>query len=210
MSDSTSDEASPGVADMAQSPIGTILASFDSSRFKRGRPAVVEGLWILLQALFVSSFLPGSAHRRLLLRLFGAQIGKRVTIKPGVRVKFPWRLTVADDVWIGEHAWIDNLAEVQIGPNVCISQGAYLCTGSHDWSSPSFDLITRPITIGQSAWIAAKTCIGPGVTVGEGAVLALGSAAYCDLEPWSIYTGRPAKRIKKRQLSGQSGSRTVL
>ena len=191
-------EISP--AGVGGTPPGVSLASFNTAGFHRGRPALVEGLWILVQALFISSFLPGSAHRRVLLRLFGARIGKRVTIKPGVRVKFPWRLSVAGDVWIGEDVWIDNLAEVRIAANVCISQGAYLCTGNHDWSSPSFDLIVRPITIGQSAWIAAKACVGPGVTVGESAVLVLGSTALSDLEAWSVYVGSPAERVKQRQL----------
>jgi putative colanic acid biosynthesis acetyltransferase WcaF len=122
-------------------------------------------------------------------------------MKPGVRVKFPWRLTLADDVWIGEDAWIDNLADVEIGANVCVSQGAYLCTGSHDWSVSTFDLITEPIRIEGGAWIAAKAVVGPGVTVGSGAVLTLGSMAFSDLEPWTIYAGTPARPIKARELS---------
>jgi putative colanic acid biosynthesis acetyltransferase WcaF len=177
------------------------LARFSSVGFHRGRPAIVEALWIVVQALLVASFLPGSAHRRFLLRLFGAQIGRRVTIKPGVRVKFPWRLAIADDVWIGEDVWIDNLASVQIGTNVCVSQGAYLCTGSHNWSAATFDLITRPIRIESGSWIAAKAIVGPGVTVGSGAILTLGSMASSDLEPWTICGGTPARLIRPRKLS---------
>jgi putative colanic acid biosynthesis acetyltransferase WcaF len=189
-----------GTVGAAGMPLRVSLASFKTSGFFRGRSVFVEALWILVQALFVSSFLPGSAHRRFLLRLFGAQIGKRVTVKPGVRVKFPWRFITADNVWIGEDVWIDNLATVTIEANVCISQGSYLCTGSHDWSSTTFDLITRPIIVRYSAWIAAKACVGPGVVIGEGAVLTLGSSAYSDLDPWSIYAGTPAQRIKQRLL----------
>src|SRR5438874_10353902 len=85
---------------------------FDNKIFDRGRPAWVEALWVLLQALLVSSSMPGSAHRILLLRLFGGTVGRGVVIKPRIRVKFPWRLKIGDHVWIGEDAWIDNLAPV--------------------------------------------------------------------------------------------------
>src|SRR5262245_16466396 len=119
-------------------PAEVLLASFNNAGFQRGRPAIIEALWIVVEALLVKSFIPGSVHRCFLLRLFGAQIGRRVTMKPGVRVKFPWRLTIADDVWVGEDVWIDNLAKVEIGANACVSQGAYLCTGSHDWSASTF------------------------------------------------------------------------
>jgi len=135
-----------------------------------------------------------------LLGAFGATVGKGVQIKPGVRVKFPWRLEIGDHSWIGEDVWIDNLAPVTIASNCCISQRVYLCTGSHDWSRPTFDLIVRPIHIKQAAWIAACSTVGPGVTVGEGAVLALGSVATHDLEPWTIYTGIPAKPVRKREI----------
>jgi putative colanic acid biosynthesis acetyltransferase WcaF len=182
-------------------PAQVSLASFNNAGFQRGRPAIVEVLWIVVQALLVRSFIPGSAHRCFLLRLFGAQIGRRVTMKSGVRVKFPWRLTIADDVWVGEDVWIDNLAKVEIGANACVSQGAYLCTGSHDWSVSTFDLIAEPIKIDHSAWIAAKASVGPGVTVGPGAVLTLASTASSDLRPWTIYAGTPAQPIKTRELS---------
>jgi putative colanic acid biosynthesis acetyltransferase WcaF len=156
----------------------------------------LSGLWLL------SSFVPGSTHRVALLRLFGARIGQRVTIKPGVRVKFPWRLSVGDNVWIGEDVWIDNLGKVKIGSDVCISQRSYICTGSHDWSMRTFNLIVRPITVNNCAWIGAMSTIGPGVSVGEGAVLCLHSSAYSDLAPWHIYQGVPATVTKARTLSG--------
>lgn len=171
------------------------------SDFARGRPALVELLWIIAQALFVSSPLPGSWHRRVLLGLFGADIGQRVVLKPGIRVKFPWRLTIGDNSWIGEQAWIDNLAPVAIGSNCCVSQGAYLCTGSHDWTAPGFTLITRPITLEPGAWVAAKAVVGPGVTIGRGAVLGLGSVATRDLDAWTVYAGVPAAAIKQRAIA---------
>jgi len=132
--------------------------------------------------------------------LFGAEIGPNVVIKPHTKVKFPWRLRIGENSWIGENVWIDNLADVSIGSNACISQGAYLCTGSHDWNAPKFDLIVKPIVIADGAWVAAKSTVGPGVTIGEGAVLGLGSTTSKDLEPWSIYSGTPAVFVKKRQI----------
>ena len=153
---------------------------------------------MLAQALFVSSWIPGRRHRAGLLRLFGAKVGKGVDIKPGLKVKFPWRLTIDDHSWIGEDVWIDNLEQVTIGANCCVSQGAYLCTGSHDWSKPTFDLIVKPIVVHDSAWIAARGTIAPGVVMGEGAVLSLGSVAVRDLEPWTVYAGTPAQKVRAR------------
>lgn len=133
--------------------------------------------------------------------MFGAKIGQGVEIKSGVKVKFPWRLEVADHSWIGEDVWIDNLATVRIGANCCISQGAYLCTGSHDWSRSSFDLIIRSIDVRDGAWIAARAVVAPGVTIGEGAVLSLGSVAASDLAPWTVHAGVPAKPIRPRTVA---------
>jgi len=168
------------------------LAEFRNPEFSRGRSRAVETLWLAVQWAFVSSWLPGSAHRRAALRLFGAKIGAGVVIKPGVRVKFPWRLEIGEHSWIGEDVWIDNLAPVVIGADCCVSQGAYLCTGSHNWKSRTFDLITKRIRVEDGAWIAAKAVVAPGVVVGEGAVLGLGSVATRDLAPSGVYRGNPA------------------
>jgi putative colanic acid biosynthesis acetyltransferase WcaF len=118
-----------------------------------------------------------------------------------VRVKFPWRLIVGDYAWIGEDAWIDNIALVTIESHVCISQGVYLCTGNHDWNHPDFKLIPTPIHIQESSWIAAKSAIGPGVTVGKGAVLTLGGVTGRSLKPMTIYAGNPAQPVKNRKLN---------
>ena len=116
----------------------------------------------------IRSGLPGSRLRIVILRIFGACIGSGVVIKPHVKVKFPWRLSIGANSWIGEGVWIDNLAEVKIGSNACISQGAYLCTGSHNWAVPTFDLVVRPIEIGDEVWICANTSVGPGCAPGAG------------------------------------------
>jgi putative colanic acid biosynthesis acetyltransferase WcaF len=133
--------------------------------------AVVVLCWITLSTELFASHV---SFQGLDTRLFGAKIGQGVRIKPGVRVKFPWRLIVGDYVWIGEDAWLDNIAPITIESHVCLSQGVYLCTGNHNWVHPDFKLIPAPIHIQESSWIAAKSVIGPGVTVGWGAVLTLG------------------------------------
>lgn len=162
------------------------LDLFDNKSFKRGRGVFTEALWLLAFSPLMTSQLPGSRWRVSLLRAFGASIGKAVVIKPHVIIKFPWRLTVGDHSWIGEGVWIDNLAPVVIGSHACISQGAYLCTGSHDWRQPTFDLITKPISIGANAWVCAKSMVAPGVTIGEGAVVGLGAVATSDVPEWRI------------------------
>ncbi|MTJ50336.1 WcaF family extracellular polysaccharide biosynthesis acetyltransferase [Dolichospermum sp. UHCC 0259] len=156
-------------------------------------------LWYFIGSPLVESYwLPISSIKVSILRLFGANIGKGVNIKPGVKIKFPWRLTLGDYAWIGEDVWIDNIAPVVIENHVCLSQGVYLCTGNHDWNDPNFNLIPAPIHIQEGSWVAAKSVVGPGVTIGRGAVLALGSVTSRSLEANTIYAGNPAKPIKKR------------
>jgi putative colanic acid biosynthesis acetyltransferase WcaF len=175
------------------------LDLFDAREFDRGRSRIVEALWLFCSGLFVSSGLPGSLLRVVILRAFGAHISTGVVIKPHVRVKFPWRLSIGAHSWIGEDVWIDNLAQVSIGAQCCISQAAYLCTGSHNWSRKTFDLVTKPIVIEDGAWICAKATVGPGVRVGEGAVLALGSVATRDLDPWICHSSLHNATVKRQR-----------
>lgn len=176
------------------------LDRFDNSGFHRGRSRWVEALWLAASMLIVQSGLPGSGVRIWLLRAFGARIARGVVIKPRVTVKFPWRLSIGAHSWIGEHVWIDNLDEVTIGAQCCLSQGAYLCTGSHDWSKPTFDLITRPIFIEDEAWICAKASVGPGVRIGRGAVLGFGCVATRDVTPWALHTDGVMPRPNQRNV----------
>jgi putative colanic acid biosynthesis acetyltransferase WcaF len=158
-------------------------------------------LWYYGGAPLVRSYLlTNSSFKCWILRCFGARVGEGVRIKPGVRVKFPWRLVVGDFVWLGENCWIDNLAMVTIGSNSCISQDVYICTGNHDWSDPAFGLKDAPVHVGQGCWLAARATIGPGVTVGEGAVLGLGSVASRSLAPMTIYGGNPAEPVRARKV----------
>jgi len=139
-----------------------------------------------------------SSWRVSLLRLFGAQIGDRVVIKPGVTIKYPWHLEVGNDCWIGENTWIDNLTLVQLGNDVCVSQGAYFCTGNHDWSDSNFGLMIAPIRLANGAWAGAKCILTPGTVLGEGAVAGAGSVVTGKIPDYQIYAGNPAVFIKRR------------
>lgn len=175
------------------------LDLFDNSDFNRGRSRFIEICWRLAEGLLFNSWLPGSNWRVGLLRVFGADIGKGVIIKPHVRVKFPWKLSVGDHSWIGESVWIDNLDQVSIGARCCISQGAYFCTGSHRWDLDRFDLETRPIVISDQCWVGAMAKIAPGVVMAEGAVLTMNSVAVNELAAWHIHDGHPAQPLKQRK-----------
>ncbi len=141
-----------------------------------------------------------SAFKCWLLRRFGARIGIGVVIKPKVKITFPWKLVLGDNVWLGEECWLLNLAPISIADNVCISQRAFLCCGSHDYRSPSFDLVVKPILIEAGAWIASAAFVGPGVTVGSHAILSAGSVATQNLDAYGIYRGNPARLVKNRSL----------
>lgn len=158
-------------------------------------------LWNYTEALFFTNSLwPIVGLKSIILRAFGAKVGKNVMIKPNVQIKYPWKLEVGDNTWIGEHVWIDNLEKVRIGANCCISQGAMLLTGNHDFTSSKFDLIEKAIVIQDGAWIGAKSVVCPGLTVQSHSVLTVGSIATKDLEAYSIYQGNPAVVIKNRNI----------
>ena len=177
----------------------TDLSSFSSGNFDRGAGVIKESLWLLV-SLFLFRLCPVSlsALKSSTLRAFGAKIGRGVVIKPQVKVTFPWKLEVGDHVWLGEECWLLNLEKIVIKSNVCISQRAFLCTGSHNYKLSTFDLITKPISVGEGAWIGAGAWVGPGVKVGDEAVLTACSVATIDLEAGGIFKGNPAVLVRKR------------
>ena len=177
------------------------LREYDNSWYRPGGSFAKRTVWMLLgQSLFSSKWLPSSGLRVSLLRAFGARIGAGVVIKPAVKVKYPWHLEVGDDCWIGEECWIDNLTTVRLGRNACVSQGAYLCTGNHDWSDPRFGLRVEPIQLGEGAWAGARCILMPGTMLGDYAVVAAGSVAKGSVPDFEIFAGNPAKRVKLRHI----------
>lgn len=177
------------------------LDQYTLGSYTPGASYAKQVFWYVLGSPLVRGYWLPSAFKVWLLRCFGATIGRGVRIKPNVQVKFPWRLTMGDYVWLGENVWIDNVALITLESHVCLSQGVYLCTGNHDWSQPNFQLIAASIHIQQGSWIAARAVIGPGVTVGRGAVLGLGSVTGRSLQPMTIYAGNPAQPVKKRVMN---------
>jgi putative colanic acid biosynthesis acetyltransferase WcaF len=157
------------------------LAGFSGTGYDRGRSRAHQIAWYTVQNLvFVKWWLPARA-RPPLLRAFGASVGTGVLIRRGVRVHWPWKLTIGDDSWIGENAWILNLEPVFIGHDVCVSQDALLCTGSHDRRSPTFEFDNAPVVLDDGAWVAARATVLRGVHIGREAVVAAGVVAYEDV-----------------------------
>lgn len=140
--------------------------------------------------------------RILLLKCFGLKHTKDSGIYSTAKIFAPWNLEIGRSC-IGPNTIIYNKDKIIIGNDCVISQGAHLCTGSHDISSPRHSLITAPIIIKDHAWIAADAFIGPGVTIGEGAVVGARAAVFKDVEPWTVVGGNPAKFIKKRELKDE-------
>ena len=183
------------------------LSSYSAARFDRGASRARELIWLFVNlVVFRLCPLSLSPLKRVVLRAFGARIGRNVTIKPQVKITFPWKLTIGDHVWLGEGCWLLNLERITIGNNVCISQRAFLCTGSHNHQLPTFDLIVKPITLEDGCWIGASAWVGPGVTVGSHAVLSAGSVATKDLGPGGIYRGNPAVFLRPRISSSEKTS----
>lgn len=177
------------------------LAAFDGSGFNKGAGFLKITLWYFVNALLVrASWNPFMGIKIALLRMFGAKVGKGLVIKNNVVIKSPWNLTVGDDCWLGEDCWIDNLDKVCIGNNVCISQGALLLTGNHDYTVPSMPYRNGAITLEDGAWIGAKAVVCPGVTVHRNAILTVGSVATKEMEENGIYQGNPAVRVRTRVL----------
>ena len=180
---------------------GPDLARYDNSWYSPGRSALIRSLWFFLGLpILRSSLNPSSALKRGLLRMFGAKLGKNVVLKPGVVVKYPWLLTVGENSWIGEGVCFDNVAQIDVGANVSISQAVYLCTGNHDWSDPGFRLVLGPIVIKSGAWLCLRSTICPGVTIGERAVVCAGSVVTRDIPAEEVHAGNPARFIRLRHF----------
>lgn len=180
----------------------TNLGIYNNHPYHPGGNAFKRLLWYYVNAVFFkSSLFPVSGLKTGLLKLFGARVGNGVVIKPAVNIKSPWLLSVGDHTWIGESVWIDNLVMVTIGSNVCLSQGAVLQTGSHNYKKNTFDLITGSVILEDGAWIGCGAIVNQGITVGSHAVLTSGSVATKNLLPYSVYQGNPAVKVRSREIS---------
>lgn len=172
------------------------LKDFSNDGFDRGASRFREITWLFARLFLFQLPVPlPSRVRTSTLRLFGARVGTGVVIRAGVSISFPWRVTIGDHVWIGENVSILSLAEVVIGSNCCLSQRAFFCTGSHDFGSTKFDLVTKSIVVGDGCWIAASSFVAPGVTFHEGSMCAAGSVVIKDVPSNTVVGGNPARPI---------------
>jgi len=165
----------------------------------RGKNAVTVQLWWFVQATFFR-LSPQFAYawRRFLLRLFGAEIGKKVIIRPSVKITYPWKIKIGDYSWIGDEVTLYSLGEIEIGKNTVISQKSYICTGSHDMYSKNFDIFAKKIIIKDACWIATDVFVAPGVTIEENVVVGARSSVFNSLPKNKVCIGTPAKPIKNR------------
>ncbi len=152
--------------------------------------------------LLVFRYTPRPLHvwRVFVLRCFGAQIGQHCHVYPKVKIWAPWNLVMHDYACLANEVTCYTQGKITLHERAIVSQGAHLCTGTHDYNDPDFSLYARPIEIGKDAWVCAEAFIGPGVTVGEGAVLGARAVAFKDLQAWQVYSGNPAQAIKQRQI----------
>jgi putative colanic acid biosynthesis acetyltransferase WcaF len=186
---------------------GTTIPRYQQlDRFKippdfRGRSRIYVQLWWLVQStLFAMSPQVMYGWRTWLLRLFGARIGRGTIIRPSVKITYPWKLTIGDHCHIGDEVNLYTLGEIEIGDCAVVSQRSYLCTGSHDYTSPTFDLFARKIVIEAEVWLATDVFVAPGVTVGQGAVVGARSSVFHDVAAGTISVGTPAKVIGQRSM----------
>jgi len=184
------------------------LSIYDNSDFDRGVSRLKEAAWVIVRWIFFQTSFPWPSQLRVaLLRLFGAKIGRGVVIRANVNISFPWRLTIGDHVWIGEDVGILTLARVTIESNVCISQRAYLCTGSHDFRREDFKLQVAPITVHEGSWIAAASFIAPGIEIGSGAVVSAGSVVFKSVAPKMFVRGNPATAVSEMRKVKAKGEK---
>ena len=161
----------------------------DLSRFQlppdfRGRPQWYVQLWWLVQA----SLFAWSPQILYGWRRFGAKIGKGAIIRPSARITYPWKVSIGDFAWVGDDVVLYSLGEIDIGANAVVSQHCYLCTGSHDYTRPTFDIYAKPILVGAEAW--------------RGAVVGARSSVFEDIPDLMLAKGTPAKPFKKRLPTG--------
>jgi putative colanic acid biosynthesis acetyltransferase WcaF len=167
------------------------FAGIRRSHFMR----IFLGFWFLVEHLFFKTLLCPTSFRPQLLRLCGASIGRGVLIRRGVRIHFPWNLSIGDNCWIGEEVWFINHEKVTIGSDVCISQRSIICSGGHDYRSASLEYAHKPVTIKDGAWVCLDAKVLPGVSIGECSVVSAGEIARKSLPDFSMLVGGQVRPI---------------
>jgi putative colanic acid biosynthesis acetyltransferase WcaF len=171
------------------------LSTFTLSGYDKGRSKLMQGLWLTVMSLVFRTWFCPARFRCSLLRWFGAEVGANVLIRHRVRILWPWKLTIGDNSWIGEGAWLLNLEPITIGSDVCISQEALLCTGSHDFKATDFRYRNAAITVHDGAWVAARALVLPGVTIGACSVVSAGTVLGDDLPELTLAHGHERRPL---------------
>ena len=162
-----------------------------------------RALWGIVYALlYRPTPRPMHAWRVAILRLFGAKVGRSVHIYSSVRFWAPWNVELGDRSGVAPDVEIYSMAPIKIGAGTTVSQGTYLCAGTHDYTDPSFQLYAEPITVGENVWICAQAFIGPGVTIGDGTVVGARSVVTRDMPPNMVCAGNPCRPLKPRVMKG--------
>ena len=174
------------------------LAEFTGKGYDKGRSVPVCAAWAMLAEPLTRSILCPPSVRAKVLRGFGAQIGENVNIRNDVRIHWPWKLEVGDNTWIGVGTYLLNLEDITIGSDVCISQQAFLCTGSHQADDVAFEYDNAPIVVDDGAWVAARATVLRGVTIGRDAVVGATPLVYKDV-PEGARVLAPKTEVKEKQ-----------
>ncbi len=163
---------------------------------------VIRLIWGIVWVVF-ASWLPrnmGSGWKRVLLRMFGAKMGKNSNVYSSAKVYYPANLVMGNNTCLASEVDCYNVAPIILEDNVTVSQGTFLCTASHDIEDPMHPLITAPIVIKDQSWVGSRAFVGMGVTIGQGSVVGATASVYKNVEPWTVVGGNPAKFIKKREM----------
>jgi len=164
------------------------------------RDRLARAIWNFIQATaFRWSPRPLHTWRSLLLRLFGAKVGRGAHIYPGVRIWAPWNLEIGEQTGVADGVILYSQAKISIGRRTVISQGTHLCTGSHDYKKIGFPLFTAPISIGDHVWVAAEVFVHPGVEIGDGAVIGARAVVVKSMPPWMVCVGYPCEPLRERE-----------
>ena len=180
-------------------------SAVDLARYRNRHPLKNLAARFLWQAAWAAgaSWTPRyvlNGWRRLLLRMFGAKVGKGCRLTSSMEVWTPSRLFMGRSVWIDRNVYLYDVERITIGDNAIVSDGAFICTAGHDITKSDFPLTVAPVEIGAGAWVAARAIVLPGVKIGEGAVVAAGAVVSKDVEPWTVVAGNPARPVKKREV----------
>lgn len=192
---------------MSDAEENTVPAPLDIAANRRavkwsGRELLGRALWETLRGpLFAWTPRPLWGWRRMVLRAFGAHIGREVHIYPSVRIAVPWNVAIGDEAAVGDRAILYSLGRISIGPQATISQGAHLCAGTHDYRRADMPLVKAPVAVGAGAWICADAFVGPGVSVGDRAIVGARAVAVGDVPAGKIVAGNPARVIRDRPVA---------